>query len=178
MKQPQFATSLLALLFAPLLAVVIAYPTAAQYDVMAPVIMNLTFSPKIVDTANGDQAITATAHITDDLSGVDHVDVLIAPDALAVGQRRFFTFDATTRISGDALDGMYQVAFILPRYSADGQWSVERIDSNDKIGNYMPFFPASTCADYPTGKCIDSSNELHFVNGFSRRLYLPAVERR
>ena len=164
---------------AVLLFLPFAQPAAAQYDVTAPVVTGLTFEPKVVDSALADQTITATARITDDLSGVDLVEVRLTPDLAPTGQMRNFIFNDQNRIGGDALDGVYQAAITLPHYSAGGRWSVQFIYAKDKIGNSGYAYPQAACDMYgPTAKCIDPSNETSFVNGEFHLLHLPLVERR
>ena len=99
-------TVTIAFAFAVLLTLFAARPAAAQYDVTAPVVTELTFEPKVVDSALADQTITATARITDDLSGVDWVEVRLTPDLAPTGQMRNFLFNEQDRMTGDALDGV------------------------------------------------------------------------
>lgn len=172
-------TVTIAFAFAVLLTFFAARPAAAQYDVTAPVVTDLTFTPKVVDSALADQTITATARITDDLSGVEWVEVRLTPDLAPTGQLRNFLFNEQNRMTGDALDGVYQAAITLPRYSAGGRWSVQYVYAKDKIGNSGSAFPQAACGSYgPTAKCIDASNETSFINGEFHLLYLPFVERR
>jgi hypothetical protein len=167
------------MLCALLLSIAVYQPCSAQYDVTAPGVTDLIFTPPVVDSAQEDQLITVTLRITDDLSGVESAHVLLAPDLLPTGQQRLVSITASDRIAGNELDGVYRTTLVLPRYSAGGRWSIQRIEASDRIGNYADYYPPAICGSYgPSGKCIDPSNMASFVNGEFHLLYLPVLAQR
>ena len=52
---------------------VVGSPAFAQQDTTPPVLVGLSLDRLQIDTSAGDETITATAHVTDDLSGVLYV---------------------------------------------------------------------------------------------------------
>src|SRR6185295_6385615 len=55
------------------------------------------------------------------------------------------------RLSGDALDGVYQATIILPAYSEQGTWTVVSVQPSDKAGNHTYIQgPVLAAAGYPT----------------------------
>ncbi|HKN38772.1 MAG TPA: hypothetical protein VJ456_06665 [Acidimicrobiia bacterium] len=56
----------------------------------------------------------------------------------------------TTRLSGDALDGVYQATVNLPAYSEQGTWTVDPAGLYDKAGNHTYIqSPTLAAAGYP-----------------------------
>lgn len=151
-------------------------PSIAQQDITAPVVLDLTFEPKFVDTSNSDQTITLTARITDDLSGLQRAAVVVYPVTEEGGavQMQWATFTEFGRIDGDWLDGIYQTTFIVPQYSTQGKWSIWEISSYDQAGNSRWF--AGHCANDPAS-CIDLSNDTSFINGQWSEVYLPTLQK-
>jgi|GEM_PF-3139655 Ca2+-binding RTX toxin-like protein len=92
----------------------------AGCDDTAPVLRELSLSPAQVDTSEAPATVTVTLRLTDDLAGVRGKPSLEA-DYDNTYQRRFVEFQ---RVSGDALDGVYQGTLTLPRFSPEGAWNL------------------------------------------------------
>lgn len=165
----------LATIFAVALALFFIKSAAAQQDITAPVVLDLTFEPKVVDTSRSDQTITVTARITDDLSGVKQAQISIEHDT-GSGWFAIYLFPED-RIQGDALDGIYQTSFVLKRYSPYGEWVIELVATLDEVNNYMIFIPASSPGISNPHQLLDPSNETNFVNGHWSEIFLPEMER-
>ncbi len=53
-----------------LIILIDAVSALAQSDTQAPNLVSLGFTPRAIDTGEGSQIITFTAHLTDDVSGI------------------------------------------------------------------------------------------------------------
>ena len=116
-----------------LLAVFVWQPAAAQGDITVPVVVTMTLSPGRIETDNEPQTITATARITDDLSGLVYVQIELGP--LGTTQRTTVFFLPEHLISGDTKDGIYQTTITLPQFSAWGWWRASFFSIKDPVGN-------------------------------------------
>ena len=72
-------------------------------DSTPPRLVSLNLSQTSFDTSQASVQITATAHITDDMTGLGDAAVFFGP-----GRAVMFDFRASDRVSGTALDGVYQ----------------------------------------------------------------------
>lgn len=156
-----------------LLVIFLFKPAFAQEDATAPVVLDLKFEPRVVDTARSDQTITVTARITDNLSGMKQAQVSIKHNTGSGWFAIFFVPE--DRIQGDALDGIYQTIFVLKRYSPYGEWVIELVATLDEVNNYMIFIPASSPGISNPHQLLDPSNETNFVNGHWSEIFLPEV---
>jgi len=96
------------------------FESSGTEDLEAPQLLEFNFNPKNIDTNTGPQTVTFTLRITDNLSGFEHGGfVLISP---SWQQSRYGGI--YNRISGNALDGIYQVSVEFPQYSEAGTWYV------------------------------------------------------
>jgi hypothetical protein len=119
-------------------------------DVTAPVLQNIAVSPSSADTRNGTLSITANLTITDDLSGLQETQWSRA-GALALrspsGKEFLWSeFSWADRISGNSINGTYQVLFDLPQYSEEGAWTIDYIELVDKNYNSRFLIPANLTA--------------------------------
>lgn len=115
-------------------------------DGTPPTVVSFSLTPSTIDTSLAAQTITATAHVTDDLSGT-----LPAPGsgvslswAYATGVSGTF-FLAMPRTSGTELDGTYSVQVTVPRYAAQGPLSFS-LTVADQANNSLTL-PAASLAD-------------------------------
>ncbi|HWS45954.1 MAG TPA: hypothetical protein VN636_08850, partial [Acidimicrobiia bacterium] len=99
---------------------------AAAADTTPPVLVSLTMTPGTIDTSNGPVTITAEARVTDasGLSIGGRVPlsrlVLTGPG----GQQHATAYlSQAQRVSGSALDGIYDTTLIVPWHAEPGQWS-------------------------------------------------------
>lgn len=107
---------------------------AGTEDIAKPQLVSVGIAPGTVDVTSQDQTITATLHITDDLSGLRNgFAVLHDPSGMDTGIYRFFA--ASTGV-GTPQDGTYTVSLTIPRGSVAGQWEV-RPQLRDMVGNFV-----------------------------------------
>ena len=124
-------------------------------DITPPQLVAFSFTPTSVDTSTGGATITATAHITDDLSGNAGGSFSGSPSQVAfVGpnsQRAFAIFSDPQRISGNGLDGVYQSQISVPQWSAPGTWTAQSFLLVDNADNVQNLTTAQlTFAGFPT----------------------------
>ncbi len=117
----------------------LGFPTALQVtsnpDTAPPVLTAFTFTPTAVNVTTGFAAVTVTAQITDNLSGVAYADVIFeSPSASQTAECNFLL------ITGSNLNGTYQCGATIPAYSAPGVWSVESVYVQDNDGNGKVYY--------------------------------------
>lgn len=111
--------------------------TAQAEDTAAPALIEFDFNPKTVDVSTGPQTITLTLRITDDLSGFEFGNfLLLSPSGQQVSSGGY---NAAHRASGNSLDGVYQVAAVIPQFSEAGTWRVIQVFLRDQVGNSAVF---------------------------------------
>ncbi len=108
-------------------------PVTGGQDVIPPTLVAFDFTPKSVDTTNSSREITLTAHVTDNLSGLNFLFVQFKGPT--TNQYLSVWFQAAQRISGSAQDGFYQTVATLPAYSEYGTWSIVSVEMRDDLGN-------------------------------------------
>jgi len=117
--------------------------TVCAQDTEPPDVLSFDFDPKTVDTSTSSQEITATARLTDDLSGVTDGD--IGSKGVSPSQARFQSpsgnqisdvlfVPPSDLISGDGFDGTYQSKMTLPKYSEQGTWKLQSFLLVDDVG--------------------------------------------
>jgi len=104
-----------------------------QDDTTPPVLMDLSFIPTTIDVGAGDQNVTVTLRITDDLAGVSFAEVRFRSPS--DGQYRSATFNEADRTSGDMKDGIYEKTVTFPQYSETGNWYIEYVYLVDTLTN-------------------------------------------
>ena len=107
--------------------------SAQVADSTAPSLDNFTFNLTSIDVGSGPQNVAFNVHVTDDLSGV--VFGCVGFESPSTTQFRSGCFDETTRLSGDALDGVYGGVATFPQFSEAGVWHVKWVYAYDAIGN-------------------------------------------
>jgi hypothetical protein len=110
---------------------------AMDCDSTAPQLLDLTVSETSYDTSTAPVTLTFTAHITDDLSGLH--DMSVEGGGAAV------SFSAANRISGDALDGVYQASTVVPQYTSPGTSDLQAT-MQDNVGNWRTLHAADLAA--------------------------------
>jgi hypothetical protein len=102
------------------------------------------FSPPSLDVSGGAQTLTVTFNLTDDLSGVsfsqqDFALILVSPSGR---QQQYVPSSEFQLISGNTLNGQWQITHTFPQYSEAGTWSIAYIYLKDSAGNqnYISFF--------------------------------------
>ncbi len=109
------------------------FEVVSDGDIKPPNIVTFDFDPKAVDTSTMSQEVTITAHLTDDLSGVDQGSVLFYSPSRSQSVGAWLSFNERT--SGDEFDGIYRHKMTLPQYSEAGIWTLEYISIYDTVGN-------------------------------------------
>jgi hypothetical protein len=107
------------------------FDVTSNSDIEPPDVVDFDFDPKAVDTSSSSQDITFTAHLTDDLSGIDRSTQL----RLRSPSGNQFAGGCFDLISGTVLDGTYETTITLPQYSESGTWHLEYFLLLDDVGN-------------------------------------------
>jgi hypothetical protein len=151
---------------AALAALFISAPVQAQSDTSEPVVLDLTFEPKVVNTALGDEHITVTTRIVSS-AGVYSANVELATNVQVFN----ILFNESNRIAGNEFDGIYQAVFTVEKYSPVGKWNVQTVATQDGAGNFGYALPLSTC----TENCLSATNETGLVHTGVAFYYLPPL---
>ena len=109
-------------------------PSAA--DTQAPLARALEVTPGGVDVSVAAAVATVTLQVTDAVAGFQSGDLdVIDPNGRTTGS---FSFSTGERVSGDNLNGIYQVQIAIPRYATPGAWTVGCYlrDANANGNNY------------------------------------------
>ena len=102
-----------------------------EQDPQPPQLQDLTLKPSSIDTSSSSQTVTLTAHVTDDLSGFIAGSVsFVSPNGKQSIQSGEFE-----RVSGTALDGVYEIPVIFKQASEAGAWEISAIHLSDQAGN-------------------------------------------
>ena len=117
-----------------LLACSVGTARAQVSDTSPPHLTAFSFAPNAVDVTNGPQNVTVTATVTDNLAGTCCVWVqFVSPSGT---QRQPLNFAFLSRISGDALNGVYRATFQMPQFSEAGTWKISSVQLRDNTGNH------------------------------------------
>jgi hypothetical protein len=96
-------------------------------DTTAPALNGLAFTPPVIDTSDGNQSVSVTMAVTDNLAGVtpsfDTFRAQIDFTSPSGVQRRFSFSPART--AGTDLNGTWQMPVVFPRYSEAGTWKAQ-----------------------------------------------------
>ena len=105
-------------------------------DLNSPVVDRISVDKSSVNTSSSSQAITITAHITDDLSGINAIDCSLKQNV--VGFNSFS--DTQVQVSGTIRDGIWKCKVTLPKWSKPGKWyvSFSAWDHTSKVGFGSP----------------------------------------
>ena len=104
--------------------------TSSQEDASPPQLIDLSFTPDIVNTSVSDQNITFTLRITDDLSGVKISSLNIMDPS---GTQRLS--NNLSLVAGDMFDGIYETTITIPQFSESGNWTIYHLYAVDNVGN-------------------------------------------
>ena len=153
----------------------LGFPTAlqvtSQQDVTPPTLNGFTFTPASVNTTSTSASVTATAQISDDLSGV--VECLV-----------FFTSPSGKQsagarlnlVSGTNINGTWQGQIFIPAYSEPGTWTVSEVSSSDNVGNGWLYSTAQLQAlGFPTNLQVDSGSSVALTSSLNPSTYAQPV---
>lgn len=94
-------------------------------DDTKPQIESIQLDRTSVDSSTAAQTITVTMRVTDDFTGIgDEYFIPVTLTAHAPDWKQQRSAEGVRRISGTRLDGIYQGALVLPRYSRRGTWTL------------------------------------------------------
>jgi hypothetical protein len=127
----------------------------ANVDTTAPTLVSLSFTPQSVDVSSAAQTITVTAHITDDMSGVQHAEIYFSSPSNAQHAMNSFALTA-----GTATDGTYQATITIPKSAEAGTWKLTRVNLLDQASNsvdYGPSYPTQFPGGTPTDLSVTST---------------------
>jgi tRNA A-37 threonylcarbamoyl transferase component Bud32 len=121
-------------------APLVAHDTARVDDVSPPELRSLEVAPNFVDLGQDPVRVACRARIVDDLSGVAGPGYSSSPSQARFrspsGQQfRDAMFDASHRLEGDALDGVYEDHLVLQPDVERGVWMIEYVMVVDQVGN-------------------------------------------
>ncbi len=116
------------------------FSVQGEQDITPPSIYELNFTPRVIDTSSSDSLITISAKIQDDISGNAGNGYSSSPSQIrfrSPSGNQFSTalLSEPERISGTALEGIYQSSLELPKFSENGLWKVEHLLLVDQVGN-------------------------------------------
>ena len=120
------------------------YTIGSYKDTIPPSLVALSITPDTIDTSTQSQTVTVTLRITDDMAGFSTGNILFYSSS---NQQHIYTgFNASNRISGNTLDGIYQVAIVFPQFSETGTWHIGNVSSCgiliiDSTNNSRCYFP-------------------------------------
>lgn len=145
----------------------------AQSDVTPPTVVELSISPKFVDTSAEPQTITITVHIMDDLSGLRYLTIWFGPVLYGNDQDKSVLVQDTDIVSGTSANGIYETTLTLPRYSADGRWIAKYAIISDQVGN------TANCNTNGQLDCPSDWTTYYFINiKDTNFFYLPFLSKR
>lgn len=148
-------------------------PAIAQSnDTIPPTLVSIDITPSFIDVSSGNQEITLTMHITDDVSGLDYATITIhSPDVnLPVLEGYGITIYDKHRVSGSAQDGIYKIALTVGPSSIRGLWYYQPVtlyDFAEKERRYCDVCPSP----FPG----DMSRAFFIGPPFPRSVYLPLI---
>ena len=134
--------------------IALGFPTELEVvsvqDITAPELVEFSFSPTSIDIRGGDQGVTVTLRITDDLSGLNSSGGMTFRSPSG-GQSASGGFGPFSRISGDAQDGVYEAFPVFRQFSEAGTWRVTHVFMRDLVGNSISLNEADLIAlGFPT----------------------------
>jgi hypothetical protein len=108
-------------------------------DTQPPDLRSFSFTPLVVEVNASAAIVTCRARIVDDLAGVAGEGYTSSASQARFrspsGQLKDVMFDHRTRVSGDALDGIYEATLSFSAEVERGFWEVEYVLVADQVGN-------------------------------------------
>ncbi len=96
-----------------------------------PQLTAFAINPDSVNITTSSQQVVVTFRVTDDIGGLMHGEIeLTSPTSM---HHLTTTFDSAQRVSGNEVDGTYQILFTVPRQLEPGTWS-PRVTITDQAG--------------------------------------------
>ncbi|HEV7951130.1 MAG TPA: hypothetical protein VGP24_15300, partial [Glaciihabitans sp.] len=104
--------------------------TSSAPDSAPPVLREISLSPQAIDVSAQAQTVTATAHITDDNSGVGRVFMYLDSDTSSQNVYQMLYLQ-----SGTVNDGIFSGTFTIPFAATAGTWTARFGFLEDNVGN-------------------------------------------
>ena len=131
----------------------ITVQNSGSVDAADPVLTSISLSPSTVDAGPGNQGVTVSLSATDDVAGVEHLSIdfynssggLVASLSFDGGPS-----DGLTRVSGDALSGVYEGLLIVSQFAAADTWD-SHVTLEDGAGRIRHYGPAVGGDAFPGG---------------------------
>lgn len=137
-----------------LLLVLCLVPSGAEAenevsDLTPPTIISVSLSPEEISTGLSDATITATALLTDDLSGVQYMYIKMRPlEVLRTPDARYdYYIDGNCVFDPTLLDATCTISMTVFQYAYEGVWAIETLSAKDRLSNarnyYHPELPGT-----------------------------------
>ena len=111
---------------------------AARQDLEPPVLHELTLDSTEVNVTDGPASIGVTVRVTDDLSGVDRVEV----DFESPSRDWQLTVGGVVMGWESSADGIFVGTLTVPQGSEAGTWNLKSISMTDHVGNREWYHPS------------------------------------
>jgi Bacterial Ig-like domain (group 3)/IPT/TIG domain len=112
-------------------SLIAATGASAAEDHEPPELVSLSISPSEVNVAEASRSVTITAHLKDNLSGVDLADISFK----GPGSQTAFT--SLALIEGSDTNGIYRNTVTIPRFAEAGEWRITQFDLRDHVENRL-----------------------------------------
>jgi len=99
-------------------------------DTTPPILTGLRFSPEAIDTSQGPATVKVDFTATDDLAGVNYVELSFLSPSGNARQGGVLKFDAAKSASNS-------IAVTFPRLSEAGDWTLNNVFLSDAAGNTL-----------------------------------------
>lgn len=141
-------------------------------DVEAPLVRSIRFrdagsgtfgGTATLDVSGGDAVLTTRIHITDNVTGVQLVDIrYVSPTGR---QLRFPCYTNAPPTSGSDTNGQWECQAVFPRHAEGGTWKAQYVIISDNINNRAFYVtrPGGFCDQQ--GNCIASLGEVVVTSG-------------
>jgi IPT/TIG domain len=106
-------------------------------DNEAPQIVGLVLNPSTVNTTGSSQTVTITAHITDNLSGMQSGFIVFRSPS----GRHATEVASFSKVSGEETDGMWEAKVTFKHYTEPGAWKVAQLHMQDDVENGVTLGP-------------------------------------
>lgn len=126
---------------------------SSSTDTTPPTLQSLDFAPRVINTSVGNQVVTVTMHVTDDIAGVEFSPTTSSCSYFEAGisfrspsdqqQREAAYFSPVQLISGTPQDGMWEATIYFPQFSEEGTWRIDRAEVKDVTRNRIVFDTAA-----------------------------------
>jgi len=109
-------------------------------DTIPPALVDLSFTPDTINVGGGDQIVTFTWELTDELACVEYATLRLKSPS--DGQYRDTHANVSYLISGDMNNGVFESTATFPQYSEVGVWYIEFVYLIDSLNNSQYLYKA------------------------------------